>query len=730
VVPSKLFNPAFVFRMGYIQCRGNTLPHSLMPKVFSIGALVIGLANATRITINSSYAEFPNALPGKHIRVNKVFDDSLNSVLIFSDDENIGSAQDLGHLAGTEAGLIRKKNGALSLPLYQKLSNLRDTDSVQVVLRLKPPAGITYLSKFNHTEAELKQNSLDAESAKPVAMMGDVLSANGLSSTAGVVIDDYRRILKVQKKFLTRLAYHNSVASIDELPHPEIASAKLSLIIPSMFQQATQWEDINTLSKSAYSHSQTNLPTNLAVGVNAATYESGLTTAFLSWTCRNLAPVLWDPQPNPFDIPNGHGTGTADDANHSLMTFDVLANSAPGANLYHRYSWTYSNPGDINFIINNSIRTVSMSTNAGAGYYWSPEDLAEDDFAYRYPYPFFANPTGDAGWNMKPVWLGYNAMAVGNVQDSNYTKFIIDNYTNCHLGGTGPGATETLNPPPQPANGGMGCISGSGTSCVSDREMPNIVAPGWAPNVNGIPPAQPPGYTCPIAGPGLNTPATLVGTMCLNPMSMGTSFSAPNLNGMAADVIGQASYLSGYPEGVRAILLATARNVTGGYWNYSIDGLDGAGVVMGQDAITLAKTVSHVIPNGAAVQNGYYYAAMSASDFPPTQATKAFNIQIPSPLPVRKHLRVVVTWDCQADMVYAQEALSDVDLIVQTTRGSYYSTSWNSNVEMVDIPLSGVTAGSPAIATVYPVTWNSVGNPRSSSIYWAITWTWVTDHAH
>ena len=39
-----------------------------------------------------------------------------------------------------------------------------------------------------------------------------------------------------------------------------------------------------------------------------------------------------------------------------------------------------------------------------------------DDFAYRYPYPVFVNPSCEFGYSYEVNWQGYNGISVGNVQ--------------------------------------------------------------------------------------------------------------------------------------------------------------------------------------------------------------------------------------------------------------------------------------------------------------------------
>jgi hypothetical protein len=298
---------------------------------------------------------------------------------------------------------------------------------------------------------------------------------------------------------------------------------------------------------------------------------------------------------------------------------------------------------------------------------------------------------------------------VGNVQDWHYSNFRIDDVT------CGGGATQTKNPSAIYS----GCIDG-GTppNCSGDREMPYIVAPGYSPFGDISP--QPNCYAFDVIP--MKTPCFAEDQL------WGTSMSAPTLSGMAASLIGQAPAISSQPEAVRAILMLTARNVKYGYWSVGTDGLDGAGVVHGQDAISFAQSMATVSPNGVAVISGHYYNWFSQSDFLPSSVHRSFNIKIPSSLPANKHLRIVLTWDSSPDFVANVNDLSDMDLLFNN--GSHSSTSWDANVEMIDIPAANVTPNGTYSCEIVPYLWRHHTNARSSNFYVALTWGWVTDHAH
>jgi hypothetical protein len=425
------------------------------------------------------------------------------------------------------------------------------------------------------------------------------------------------------------------------------------------------------------------VPFGSGLGVRAATFEYGLSSNYLN--CLGVTPSLWD----------AYSTSNPTDQRHSQATFLCLAKAAPSASLYHRKSLSFDGANDVNYLINNAIQTVSMSKARGGTapvHSTYAEFLTMDDFAYRYPYPVFVTPTDNSGYSYEVNWQGYNAISVGNVRHTNNSAYEL---AEC---------TQTKNPPPVYG----GCIAGtSGSNCAGDREMPYIVAPG-----------------SPSSGSDFST-ACLDGDFSL---SCGTSWSAPILNGIAADVIAADSRLANWPEKVRATLILTAQNVDGGDWSVSADERDGTGVVSGSEAVSFAHSHSTVSPGNPAAEKGLGSGAMYASDF--TGGNKRFNFLVPNTKPNGMHLRVVLTWDSNPVVGGSTNALSDLDLTVQSNVGTQTSSSWDSNVEVVDVAAGNLTAGGSYYIDISPYA-NRIpaSGSRTNFFYYAIAWGWVKDHA-
>jgi hypothetical protein len=91
------------------------------------------------VSVSRATRTFPNALPGKVVTTEKVFDTQTNRLFLRSNYESIQDAAGLFALEQAEAGLVRAKDGALHRGLLEKLKATGDQDPVQVVVSLKHP---------------------------------------------------------------------------------------------------------------------------------------------------------------------------------------------------------------------------------------------------------------------------------------------------------------------------------------------------------------------------------------------------------------------------------------------------------------------------------------------------------------------------------------------------------------------------------------------------------------
>ena len=669
-----------------------------------------GLKVAGSTTIDQNSLQFPESLPGTNVVIEKQFDPKTGVIKFVSKSSIVNNAGDLIKLEEMEKNIAFSKHGALTRQLRNQFYQMRDTDLVDVMIYLSTPQP-KFLDPRNHTEFELRENERSIESLMPFTSATSEIAKFSGSLRNAEVLDSGKFKCKVSKNQLNQLRFNKFIDNITLLPMtPNTAYA------------------FSSLTSSSYNPSTSMPPTSKGQNINVATFESGLannTTGsdglyypfgnFVGCLANLYLPYIERRQP-----PWSGWT-------HSQQTFKCLWQTAPYANFFHRASIDYTTTGSESFISSNAIQSVSMSVAPSQWYIcpngnqptiWPIEDAngvameRMDEWAYRMPYPVFCNPAANWGSNYEVNWQCYNAISVGNVRHTNLNHYEIDNDVQADICTTNGPCTQTRNPPSlyggpgirAPLNDANGQAVYSGWS--GDREMPNIVTPGFTPS------------------PGI---AMVDDKPCLEaPLWCGTSYSAPITNGIVACVLSSDTRMRNRPEVVRAVLLATAQNVDGGEWDRYIDGRDGAGVVSGSSAVYFAQNHSEPGPSSTAQQYGIGSGTITPSTANGSSFT--YNIIVPSPKPAGKHLRIVLTWSSNPVRSPTWNYLSDLDISWDPHNGfpQRYSSSYNNNVEIVDVPSSEVSSGS-VYQTVISLYANRV--PLGQFSKYVVAWNWVKDHA-
>lgn len=269
------------------------------------------------------------------------------------------------------------------------------------------------------------------------------------------------------------------------------------------------------------------------------------------------------------------------------------------------------------------------------------DDLLKDMLALRWPFPTIVQAAGNF-WSTDPDGIsppesefvnhkGYNSIAVGNHDDS---------------AGAMSGDSVFRNP----------------TTTHGDRELPEIAANGTGVSANG------------------------------QTMS-GTSFSAPATAGVTALLQDVDGVLCSWPEGCRAILMASAgRNVRGNTWwqdvSGGVDGRDGAGAVDAQAGVQVAQ--QRRSRNAPATRRGWDVGTLSSADFGPDRlATFRYHVAVPG-LVFFPRVRVALAWDSavttSGDNATGSTLTVDFDLLVRDSRGVQVAAaaSWDNSYEVVD----------------------------------------------
>ena len=365
---------------------------------------------------------------------------------------------------------------------------------------------------------------------------------------------------------------------------------------------------------------------------------------------------------------------------HARLTSAVIRNTqanashghAPGCQLFSANS---SDNDAIRWAANQGCTVISQSfhrNNEPGGAGMQADDVLKDWLALRHPYPTIVQAAGNF-WSTDPDGIsppesefvnhkGFNTLSIGNHDDT---------------AGAMSGSSVFRNP----------------TSTHGDRELPELCANG--------------------------TTVSAVGES----MS-GTSFSAPAVAGITAVLQSVDSTLKSWPEGCRAILMASAgRNVANGTWWSDVsahrDASDGAGAADAEVGVRVAQ--HRRSRNAAGVQRGWDVGTLASSDFGGDRlSTFRYRVTVPrrgwSPT-----VKVALAWDSKVSSFFniplASTLTVDFDLIVRNSAGVQVasSASFDNSYEIAEFAATPgetydviVRRWSGTDSVWYGIAWNTV----------------------
>jgi hypothetical protein len=339
-------------------------------------------------------------------------------------------------------------------------------------------------------------------------------------------------------------------------------------------------------------------------------------------------------------------------SNHARLTNAVVKNTeankphghAPNCDLYSANS---ADVAALRWAVRDQHTTVvsqsfhRSSEPSGSGL--QADDLLKDWLALRWPYPTILQAAGNF-WATDPDGIsppsdefvnhkGFNSLAVGNHDDTAAAMS---------------GDSVFRNP----------------ASTHGDRELPELAANG--------------------TGVSANTQT----------MS-GTSFAAPAAAGVTALLQDVNSVLCSWPEGCRAILLASAgRNVSGSTWWQDVvsrtDASDGAGALDAASGVAIAQ--SRRWRDAPATRRGWDVGTLSSSVVGADRlATFRYHVQVPNLL-LLPRVKVAIAWDSavttasSGDTATASTLTVDLDLLVRDSRGNQVAVaaSWDNSYEVAE----------------------------------------------
>jgi len=261
----------------------------------------------------------------------------------------------------------------------------------------------------------------------------------------------------------------------------------------------------------------------------------------------------------------------------------------------------------------------------------SADDLLKDWLALRWPYPTIVQAAGNGPDSEFVNHKGYNGLAVGNHDDVAAAM-----------------AADSVFRNPTTRHG--------------DRELPEIAGNG-------------------------------TGVFAVHEGGSGTSFAAPAVAGVTALLQDVDGVLTSWPEGCRAILLASAgRNVAGLTWWQDVstrtDASDGAGAADAQAGTAIAQ--QRRWRDAPGTRRGWDVGTLSSSVVGADGlVTFRYHVVVPSSL-LLPRAKVALAWDSavtsSGSTATASTLTVDLDLIIRDSAGNHIASaaSWDNSYEIVE----------------------------------------------
>jgi hypothetical protein len=598
-------------------------------KLLDVAARRAGLNSNQLQLLNSTTAELP--LTGRQIQVAKVLNPDNGQSLTASIDEQ-GQEVDFATLKAEELRAYRERYGKLDPKLHKKIEDLGGEQSfkdprlhrtveavgsdqkIKVAFWLNPAEDLETKDPRDG-RADLSREEVDALIARRTEQVKAATSraTEGLARAlerAGHVVD--RRGEGTPMVFATLPA--GLVKQYSERTDVELV----------YLAQDEEYKDhMNIAGPSIKADKLWDLGIT-GVGARIAIIEDSRVDFGNSCLANNNLGTRVPNDPNVDD----HATACAGIA---ASTHNKFSGIAPGAGIYSSNIVSYANFSNITAAMDAAAVNADVSNNSwgldSCGYDGSVNVWGRQaDYIVRYIWDTVTASSGNNGsctskGYVNSVGAGFNTIAVGNYNDS--------------------GTVSSTDNVMWPTSSWEDPITTHG-----DREKPEVSAPGA--NIKTT-----------VMSPNLSCDLAEIGS--------GTSFSAPAVAGLAADLMQVHPGLRVYPESLKALVLAGATdNVEGAA---GLSEFDGAGGVNAMTSYT------------STINTRYRWRSVLASSF---DANRDITFDM-GWVNAGQRVKVALVWDSNPTSNYATDPLNaDLDLYVIGPNQFQYSVRWDNSYEIVD----------------------------------------------
>jgi serine protease AprX len=579
-------------------------------KLLELAAKRRGLDASRLQLLKNTTVELP--LTGRHVETAKVLNTTNGQVFPVSIDEQ-GQEVEFSTLKADEQRAYRARYGKLDPKLHKKVQDVRGDQKIKVAFWLNtedleaqdPRDGRTDLSR-EEVDALLARRMDQVKAATARATEGLTRALE----RAGHVVD--RRSEGAPTVFTTLPA--GLVKQFSERADVQVA----------YLAQDEEYKDhMNVAGPSIKADKLWDLGIT-GTGARIAIVEDSRVD--FNNTCLS-AKNLGTRVPNDPNV-DDHATACAGIA---ASTHNKFRGIAPGAGIYSSNIQNYADFGKISAAMDAAWQNADVSN-----YSWGLDSCGYDgsvniwgrhaDYIVRYIWDTVTASAGNLGFctskgYVNSVGSGFNTIAVGNYDDSG-TVSSTDNVM---------WPTSSWEDP---------------LSLHGDREKPEVAAPGA--NIKTT--VMSPNFACDMAEIG-----------------SGTSFSAPAVAGLAADLIQVNSSLRIFPESLKALILAGATdNIEG---TAGLSEKDGAG---GVNALTSYTST---------INNRYRWFDVVPSSF---DANRDLTIDM-GWVNAGQRVKIALVWDSTPTSDYLTDPLkADLDLYVFGPNQFQGSASFDNSYEVVD----------------------------------------------